>query len=68
MVGIASLRDDHEVMNWSITLFKLRYLVVEVLLLTPFMPAIERLLVQEIAIMNRKNEEKMTQGGSPVLR
>jgi len=51
-------------MNGSISLFKLRYLVREVLLLTPFMPAIEKLLVYEIAEYNMK-KEKLLGGESP---
>ena len=50
LIGIPSLRDDHEVMNASISLFRLRYLINEILMLNPMMHVLEKLIIQEIAL------------------
>jgi hypothetical protein len=51
-VGISSLRDDHDVINSSISLFQLRYVLSNILNLTPFMDVVEKLLIAEIAFQN----------------
>ena len=44
-VGVPNLVDDHEFMEHSITLFRLRYLLQDVLSLNSFVPVIERHII-----------------------
>ena len=53
LVGIPNLRDEMEVMNHSISLSKLRYIIKNVLMLNPFMSVLERHIVDEIALTTK---------------
>lgn len=46
-IGLANLKTDIELLNTKVTLFKLRYLICDVLQLNPLMMTIENQLFKE---------------------